>query len=173
MRVPDLGSRGQGWVLLQLVLMAFIALAGAASSVAAGPAGTVLIVAGGTSIVTGGVMAYLGSRALGRSFTPDPRPLERAQLVETGIYASVRHPIYGGVTLGALGWGLLNGSPLAIALSGVLLLVFYLKSIREEAWLVERYPAYADYRRRTGRFFPRLVAADDPPDARPDTRGTD
>jgi protein-S-isoprenylcysteine O-methyltransferase Ste14 len=27
-----------------------------------------------------------------------------------------------------------------------------LKSRREEAWLVERYPAYAEYRARTARF---------------------
>jgi protein-S-isoprenylcysteine O-methyltransferase Ste14 len=44
-----------------------------------------------------------------------------------------------------------------MALSVLLLVVVWLKSIREEAWLVERYPEYAEYRSRTRRFFPRFI----------------
>lgn len=156
MRVPDLGSRGQGWVVLQLVLVALIALAGLPASSVTGPTGTVLLVVGSVLIVAGGVMAVLGMQALGRSFTPNPRPLDTGQLVESGIYGSVRHPMYGGVVLGAVGWGCLNGSLVAILLSAILLVVFYLKSVREEAWLVDHYARYADYRRRTRRFYPGL-----------------
>jgi protein-S-isoprenylcysteine O-methyltransferase Ste14 len=157
MRVPDLGRQGQGWVVLQLIVIALIALAGVPASAVGGVAGTILVVIGSALIVAGGVMAFLGVQALGSSFSPNPRPVDRGELVETGIYASVRHPIYGGVLLGALGWGVLNGSLLAVVLTGLLLLVFTLKSIREEAWLVDRYPAYRDYASRTGRFFPRLI----------------
>ena len=157
MRVPDLGPRGQGWVVLQLILIALIALAGAPASGVTGTAGTVLLVVGGALIVAGGVMAVLGMQALGSSFTPNPRPLETGQLVESGIYGTVRHPIYGGVVLGAVGWGCLNGSLAALILSAVLLLVFYLKSVREEAWLVDHYAGYADYQRRTRRFYPGLI----------------
>jgi protein-S-isoprenylcysteine O-methyltransferase Ste14 len=40
----------------------------------------------------------------------------------------------------------------------VLAIVFWLKSIREEVWLTERYPDYAAYRRETPRrFIPWLV----------------
>lgn len=156
MRVPDLGSRGQGWVVLQLFLVALIALAGLPASSVTGPTGTVLLVVGSVLIVAGGVMAVLGMQALGRSFTPNPRPLDTGQLVESGIYGSVRHPMYGGVVLGAVGWGCLNGSLVAILLSAILLVVFYLKSVREEAWLVDHYAGYADYRRRTRRFYPGL-----------------
>ncbi len=53
--------------------------------------------------------------------------------------------------------GLLNGSLAAVVLSGLLLLVLYLKSVREEAWLTDRYPAYPAYRDRTRRFFPGLI----------------
>jgi protein-S-isoprenylcysteine O-methyltransferase Ste14 len=62
----------------------------------------------------------------------------------------------GGVARGAVGWGCLNGSLVAILLSAVLLFVFYLKSVREEAWLVDHYAGYADYRGRTRRFYPGL-----------------
>ena len=157
MRVPDLGRRGQGWVFLQLILTAAVALAGVSPSSVTGTPATVLVVLGGALIVAGGVMAFLGVQALGPSFTPNPRPLEAGELVETGIYRSVRHPIYGGFVLGALGWGVLNASIPSVALTGLLLLVLYLKSIREEAWLTDRYPAYPAYRDRTRRFFPGLI----------------
>lgn len=157
MRVPDLGRRGQGWVFLQLILTAAVALAGVPPSGLTGPPATVLVVIGAALIVAGGVMAFLGVQALGSSFTPNPRPLEDGELVETGIYHSVRHPIYGGWVLGALGWGVLNASIASVVLSGLLLFVLYLKSIREEAWLTDRYPAYPAYRDRTRRFFPGLI----------------
>ena len=157
MRIPDLGQRGQGWVVLQLVLIGLIALAGALPATITGTAGTILLVVGAVLIVAGGVMAVLAIQALGRSFTPNPRPLDRGELVESGIYRSVRHPMYAGVTLGAFGWGCLNGSPTAIVLSALLFVVFTLKSMREEAWLTERYPGYPAYKDRTKRFIPGLI----------------
>ena len=157
MRIPDLGERGQGWVVLQVVLIVLIALSGVPEPMIGEPLLTVLVIVGGALIIAGGVLAFMGSRALGRSFTPDPRPLERGELVETGIYASVRHPIYGGLALGAMGWACYTGTLIGMALSIVLVVVLWLKSIREEAWLMERYPAYAEYRQRTRRFLPRII----------------
>ncbi|HEY4347956.1 MAG TPA: hypothetical protein VGM80_10230, partial [Gaiellaceae bacterium] len=48
----------------------------------------------------------------------------------------------------------LHRSPLVFAPLALLAVVFWLKSIREEAWLTERYPDYPAYRRATpNRFF--------------------
>jgi protein-S-isoprenylcysteine O-methyltransferase Ste14 len=76
--------------------------------------------------------------------------------VETGAYRLVRHPIYGGLVAASLGWGLLTASAPALAGAAVLLAFFRLKSAREEAWLVARYPGYAAYRGRTRRMLPFL-----------------
>jgi protein-S-isoprenylcysteine O-methyltransferase Ste14 len=66
----------------------------------------------------------------------------------------VRHPIYGGVIVLALGWSL-RRSPLVLVPTALLAIVFELKSRREEVWLDERYPEYADYRAATRhRFIP-------------------
>jgi protein-S-isoprenylcysteine O-methyltransferase Ste14 len=157
MRIPDLGRQGQGWVVLQLLVIALIALAGVPPSGVTGLPGTILVVVGGSLIVAGGVLAFLGVQALGPSFSPNPRPVERGELVQSGIYASVRHPIYGGVVLGALGWACLNGSLPGVILTGLLLVVFTLKSTREEAWLADRYPGYREYASRTHRFLPWLI----------------
>lgn len=101
-------------------------------------------------------MFAASTRSLGTALTPLPRPLEEARLVEHGLYRSLRHPIYVGLLLAALGWSLLFESPISLAASGALAVVLDLKARREEAWLLERYPGYADYRRRTRRFVPRL-----------------
>ena len=68
----------------------------------------------------------------------------------------MRHPIYAGLIIGALGWSLLTNSLLALGLAVVLLIFFDIKSRREERQLLARFPAYADYRRRVRKFFPYL-----------------
>jgi protein-S-isoprenylcysteine O-methyltransferase Ste14 len=111
-------------------------------------------VAGVVLIALGGLLALRGARDLRDAFTPLPHPRDDARLVETGIYARARHPIYGGVILGAFGWGLLVASAVALAMAAVLVGFFALKSAREEAWLMVAFPGYAAYRRRTRRFIP-------------------
>ena len=69
----------------------------------------------------------------------------------------MRHPIYGGVILLALGWSLAS-SPVGLIPTALLVALLELKSRREEAWLVERYPEYETYRARTPhRFLPWLL----------------
>lgn len=156
-RLPSLGPRGQGWVVLQLVLLAFVALSGAAGGGDwDGPWRWLLASAGLGLIVLGGLLAGRGLVDLGRNLTPVPHPREGAELVETGVYARVRHPIYGGLILAALGWGFLVASLLTVASALVLTVFFDLKSRREEAWLRSHYPRYASYQGRTHRFIPWL-----------------
>ena len=157
MTLPALGPRGEGWVLVQLLLLALIAVAGA-GSVTAGwpPRDPVRIVAGAALLVAGLVIVARGSLDLGSNLTPMPRPREGASLVESGVYRHVRHPIYVGVVTAALGWSVLTASWLAFALSVVLLGFFDLKARREERWLVDHVPGYEGYRRRTSRFIPGL-----------------
>ncbi len=97
-------------------------------------------------------------RALGRNWSDRPRLTRDQTLVTRGPYRWIRHPIYSAFLL-------ILGSPLLITanwLVGLLWLLMTLLDIRdrlafEEAWLAERFgPAYAAYRRRTGRLLPRF-----------------
>ena len=156
-RLAALGPRGEGWVIAQFVLFGAIAWLGYADLRAHGPAnpwGPIATAAGLAGILAGGFVAVRGVWELRASFSPFPRPLDGAALVESGVYRLIRHPIYSGLVLAALGWGLFASSPLTIAAGGVLLLLFAGKSRREEAWLAEAHPGYADYQRRTRRMIP-------------------
>jgi protein-S-isoprenylcysteine O-methyltransferase Ste14 len=154
--LPSLGPRGEGWVAIQVTLLVAVGVAGPLSGSlgGGGVAGVAVRVAGVALLIAGAVLAVRGTIDLREALTPLPHPRDDAELIEDGVYARARHPIYGGLILAALGWGLVWTSPTALVLAGGLAVFFRLKSAREEHWLVERFPAYPAYRRRTRRFLP-------------------
>ena len=156
-RVPDLGPRGEGWVVLQFVL--FVAIGVAAGFAEPWPADVAptLRALGTLALAAGFLFLAMAFRTLGVSTTAFPKPVEHGELRTDGIYGLARHPIYGGVILLAFGWSLLRG-PIALVPTAALVALFVLKSMREEAFLVERYPGYAAYRERVRkRFIPGIV----------------
>jgi protein-S-isoprenylcysteine O-methyltransferase Ste14 len=152
--MPALGPRGEGWVVLQFVLLALVAVAGAAGPAWDGMARVATNVLGAVFMAGGLALAFRGLVDLREALTPLPHPRDGATLVDTGSYRLVRHPIYGGIVLGAAGYGLVTASPPALAGAAVLLGFFRLKSGREEMWLEQRYPDYPAYRVRTRRMIP-------------------
>jgi protein-S-isoprenylcysteine O-methyltransferase Ste14 len=153
-RLPSLGPRGEGWVAVQLVIFVVIVLSGSAGPAWSGAPRIVGAAVGIAAILIGAVLAVRGVIDLRDALTPFPHPLPGAPLVQDGAYRLARHPIYGGLVLGAAGWALVTASAPAVVLAGALFLFFDLKSRREEAWLVDHFPAYEAYRRRTRRLIP-------------------
>lgn len=84
-----------------------------------------------------------------------PVPLPSPGFVRSGIYGSIRHPIYSAVWLGSLGFFLMAPHLLFALLwagSGAALLA---QALHEEKALARRLGRpYQDYLARTGRFFP-------------------
>ncbi len=149
-------SRGEYYVAAQMVLVCLV-LVGPwfGSGVGEAPWSWITAAAG---ILIGGaglVLCVAGVLGLGRkNLTPFPRPKHDATLVEEGVYAVVRHPIYGGLSLAALGWALAWRSPVTLCLSLLLFLFFDIKSRREEQWLRQRFPRYAAYQYRVRKLIP-------------------
>ena len=102
---------------------------------------------GAALAVAGGGIAVWASRLLGRAFTPYPKPLPVGELMEAGPYRVVRHPVYAGGLLFFLGYSVYAGAP-ALAATGVLAVVWALKSRVEERHLRESYPGYDAYATR-------------------------
>ena len=145
---PTGGVDGIHYVIAQFALLAIAAVIGVAGPASPVPTGIGVVV-----LTFGILLAALGAASLGPALTPLPRPAESSTgLRSSGIYAWVRHPIYGGVLLGAMGWALL--SSLAVLVVVVLLAVlFVLKARREETWLIARFGEYESYRRQVRRRF--------------------
>lgn len=146
-----MGKRGEGWVLLQLVLFVVILVVPPVPPLVfpSWVRGLGLLL-----IALGGVFGTWGILALGRNLTAFPKPIEGGQLVTVGPYAYVRHPIYTGLILGTLGWAIFRASALGVLLAVVLFLFFDLKSRQEERWLCEAYEGYAEYQKRVRKLVP-------------------
>ncbi len=149
-------KRGEPWVVAQFALLGLILVTPHRGPVwpralvwPARPLGLLAMVGGG----------WLTRRAfadLGESLTPLPRPKDGSVLVREGIYAEVRHPIYSGLLLIALGWATLMTSTTRLALAGALAALLSAKARREELWLEEQYADYAAYREEVPGLFPSL-----------------
>jgi len=146
-----MGKRGEGWFLLQMVLFAVIFFTPA---IAPFRFPIELRVLGGVILLIGGGLGTAGLFSLGSNLSPFPKPIENGRLVTEGAYRLVRHPIYAGLILGTLGWGLLMATLLGVAFAIVLFIFFDLKSRREEVWLTQKYPGYAEYQRQVRKLIP-------------------
>ncbi len=157
-RIPALGPRGEGWLAAQMILLALIALAGflALADQPANSWGSPGRLIGLALIAGGGFLAVRGAWDLRSTFSAFPRPVADSTLVQSGAYRLIRHPIYSGLVLASIGWGIASGSLVAIAGAILLFVLFDGKSRREEVWLVEVHPDYRAYQRRTKRLIPWL-----------------
>lgn len=153
-RLPALGPRGEGWVVIQLLLLGLVVVLGPLAPAYRGPWFVELALVGGLLALAGLVLATKGLVDLRDALTPLPHPRDGAQLVSHGAYRVVRHPIYGGIILGSAGYALVLGSPAALLATVGLLVFFRLKSAREEVWLRQRYPGYDEYASRVRRLIP-------------------
>lgn len=93
---------------------------------------------------------------LNKNLTPFPTPIDKGNLIKTGLYKYIRHPIYTGIFLATIGLGFFNNSLWQICIAVTLLILFYFKSSYEESLLIEKYEEYKKYKETTNRFFPFL-----------------
>jgi len=77
------------------------------------------------------------------------------QLVDSGIFKYIRHPMYGSLIFLSLGVGLKTLSLLSVSITLIAVTFFYLTALREEkentAWFGD---SYLNYMKRTRRFVP-------------------
>jgi protein-S-isoprenylcysteine O-methyltransferase Ste14 len=104
----------------------------------------------------GGALLLGAAFFLFRSFTDNPflSPLVRIQsdrkqeVVSTGVYGFVRHPMYLGATLMFVGGPLLLGSPAGVLVGLGLVLLLAVRILGEEKLLARELEGYEAYRRK-------------------------
>jgi len=79
------------------------------------------------------------------------------ELIRTGPYRFIRHPIYTGIVIALLGTALTLAQVRALVAVAIVWLSFYWKARREERFLREEFgPSFEEHARRTGMFLPRF-----------------
>ena len=96
-------------------------------------------------------------RALRQPFWAVARPVPKAKakLVTTGLYQTIRHPIYTGLLLASFGSVVQSMAFVKLMFWLFLLALLIYKASWEESLLEKKYPGYAEYKKQTGRFLPK------------------
>ena len=111
-----------------------------------------LMVAGGAAF---GVWARL---TIGMNWSGNVTFKEGHELIQSGPYRYVRHPIYSALLLMGLGSALYYAQAFGFALLGFALVVFAAKMRLEEKLMTEHFgDQYVDYRRRVKALIPFIV----------------
>jgi protein-S-isoprenylcysteine O-methyltransferase Ste14 len=147
-------GRGDGYVVVQFILILAIMVVPAVPPAWGEPFATIGRVVGAALTVIGLLLGGVAFLQLGNNLTVFPKPKEGGWLVQNGAYAIVRHPIYTAVVSGAVGLSLFNQNLPSLILSLGLLVWFDLKSRYEESLLAAKYPDYAAYRARVKKLIP-------------------
>jgi protein-S-isoprenylcysteine O-methyltransferase Ste14 len=112
----------------------------------------------GVVVMALGLAFAIWARAtIGRNWSGTVTMKESHELVQTGPYALMRHPIYTGILLMVLGTAIAIGQWRALLAVLLVLISFRIKLQLEEKYMVELFgPAYVAYRQRVAMLIPGL-----------------
>src|SRR5581483_197593 len=88
--------------------------------------------------VIGTALAIWARVHLGRNWSPIPTLKQEHELVTSGPYQLIRHPIYTGIILSALGSGLVL--PFWLVILIIIVAMFVWRVYREEALMLKQFP---------------------------------
>jgi protein-S-isoprenylcysteine O-methyltransferase len=111
-------------------------------------------------ILTGAGIAFAiwARLALGRNWSGTVTIKEDHVLIRHGPYRFVRHPIYAGILLAMAGTAVGYGRTTCLIGLGIALLSFWIKSRKEEEFMIGQFGAqYAEYRREVKALIPGLL----------------
>jgi protein-S-isoprenylcysteine O-methyltransferase Ste14 len=152
-----MGRRGEGYVVVQILLFALVIFGPrriASWPPWAPPWTTAGSIVGGALLGVGTLLLFAGVAGLGTNLSALPHPKDDATFRDGGAFRIVRHPMYSGGILMALGWGLFAHAWLTIGYAVLLFIFFDFKARREERMLQMKFPEYPAYQKRVRRLVP-------------------
>jgi protein-S-isoprenylcysteine O-methyltransferase Ste14 len=112
---------------------------------------------GGSLTLAGTIFAIWARATIGKNWSAEVQIKQDHQLIRSGPYAHIRHPIYTGILLAVFGTALVVGEYRALLGLIVIYLGFARKAKKEEAFLAAQFgPAFDEHKRHTGFFLPRF-----------------
>lgn len=108
--------------------------------------------------LSGAIIACTSRYQLGKNWSLSVQRKQDHDLVRSGIYSTIRHPIYTGLLLLFAGNALIVGDYRAILAVAIVFLSLWSKLKKEERWLTETFGAdYLNYREHSWALFPFLL----------------
>ena len=104
--------------------------------------------------VAGIIISLASVAALNTNLSAFPTPKKSAELIKSGIYKYIRHPIYSGILFFTFGFSMYSENTLRLIIFFMLLVLFRFKAAYEEKLLLDKFPGYAAYKKVTGMFLP-------------------
>ena len=113
----------------------------------------------GAALTAAGLLFTVWARThLGRNWSGTITLKENHELVTSGPYRFVRHPIYTGLLLAFIGSALARGEWSGLVAVALAFASFWRKLLLEEQWMREQFGiAYDDYRRRVAALVPFIL----------------
>lgn len=99
--------------------------------------------------VAGIIISLASVVTLNKNLSPFPTPKPGAELIQSGIYKYIRHPIYLGILFFTFGFSIYSENTLRLLIFFTLLILFGLKATYEEKLLQDKYLNYGDYKKTT------------------------
>ena len=103
--------------------------------------------------MTGATLSIIALWSLKRCFS---LMVEVRQLVTTGMYKRIRHPLYMSEIIHAFGTSILAAHPVALSVFFITLVLEMIRAKLEEHKFLRMVPAYADFKKRTGFLWPKF-----------------
>jgi protein-S-isoprenylcysteine O-methyltransferase Ste14 len=95
---------------------------------------------------------------LGKNWSLSVQQKENHELISSGAYKIVRHPIYTGLLLMFFGTSIIVGDWRGLIAVAIITASFWVKLRKEEQWLIEVFgDEYVEYKNRTNALIPWLV----------------
>jgi protein-S-isoprenylcysteine O-methyltransferase Ste14 len=112
----------------------------------------------GAAVTTAGLLFAVWARAhLGRNWSRSVTIKQDHELITSGPYAVVRHPIYTGILTGFVGMAMAIGQVRGLIVVALIFLAFWLKFRMEEQWMRSQFgETYAAYAHHTAALVPYL-----------------
>jgi protein-S-isoprenylcysteine O-methyltransferase Ste14 len=115
-----------------------------------------LSMVGALAAAAGIAFAIWARHHIGRNWSGQVTIRKDHELIRTGPYARIRHPIYTGLLLALAGTTIATGEYRAILAFALIAVGFTVKAKREESLLLTEFgPSFDEHRRQTGFFLPR------------------
>jgi len=111
----------------------------------------------GVALTGAGVAMAIWARwHLGENWSAMVTLKEGHELIRSGPYRRIRHPIYSGMLVGLLGTALALGEYRGLIAFGIALVNYYLKAKKEERFLFEEFgDKFSEHTQHTGMFLPK------------------